>query len=290
MNCNHRNILQRRSGFTLIELLVVIAIIAILASLTLAGVMMFFRKGPEVQNKNDMLQISQALQRFKADYKRYPPSLIRLRANMKDYSANRLDALDDASIAFLNVMWPQLSGTTNIPWAGSVSLPASGLVLEGDQCLVFFLGGPPITGGTASAGLMGGFSTDPLNPVVASAGNRKKYIDFQTARLTIRANVAGQLFPSYVDAYGTQPFMYFGSTTVANRPNGYSQGANTLGIRPYSKDAPPATQFYNADSFQLISAGADMKWGLGGQWTPGSATGDGKDDVSNFSDKILGVP
>ena len=48
----------RRSAFTLIELLVVIAIIAILAALLMGGVMVVLRKGPEVQTRNDILQIS----------------------------------------------------------------------------------------------------------------------------------------------------------------------------------------------------------------------------------------
>jgi prepilin-type N-terminal cleavage/methylation domain-containing protein len=283
---------RRRPGFTLVELLVVIAIIAILAGLLMAGVMVFLRKGPEVQNRNDLLQLAQALQKFKSERGQYPPSLIRLRANMADYSnpATRLDALDDFSSSYLrSVMWKSLPAVTNIPWAGSTPMPAGGIVLEGDQCLMFFLCGPPNQGGNAAAGFMGGFNNDAANPVGATA-TPIRYMDVpNVGRLTIRQNSppnlpgVAQLFPSYLDAYGNQPIMYF---SAGNRPNGYQGGSNSLGITPYFKSAG---QFYNSDSFQLISAGADSNFGPGGQWPP-IAVGPGADDITNFSDKAMGIP
>ena len=73
-------------AFTLIELLVVIAIIAILASLLLGGVMMFWRKGPEVHNRAEIMNLAEAVQKFHTKYKFYPPDKIRLRASMAAYS------------------------------------------------------------------------------------------------------------------------------------------------------------------------------------------------------------
>ena len=326
VNGNHLIATKRRSAFTLIELLVVMAIIAILAALILAGVMVFFRKGPEVKNRHDILQLSEALQNFKKRYGQYPPSRIRLRANISEYQTKRVDALDDESVAFLSLMWPQIAGLTTIQWAGGTAMPPAGFVLEGDQCLVFFLGGPPVGGG--KPGLMGGFSTNPLNPIDPTNTNRKKDFDFEAARLFNR--VGGNPFFSYYDVYGKQPFIYFSSN---KRPNGYvplwiiSQRydagdtvtfngsfyrctatnigkqppmapwvvtpTHSLGVNPYFSQAAPTMQFYMPDSFQLISAGADGKFGPGGQWTEANAgviAADGKDDVVQFRDRVMGIP
>jgi prepilin-type N-terminal cleavage/methylation domain-containing protein len=288
--------MKRRSGFTLIELLVVIAIIAILAGLTLGAVMMFYGKGAEITCRNDLLQLKQALDKFKAKHGQYPPPMIRLRANMKDYlppaqGGNRVDALDDESLMFLRNMWKTLPAVTNIPWAGSTPMPAGGVILEGDQCMMFFLVGPPAVGGDASKGFLGGFSNNPQAPVDPSSMSTPiRYMDPPNAgRLTIRnsALVPNQLFPSYLDGYGTQPYMYF--APLRGRPEGYLTAPNSLGMRPYAKNVA-MTQFYLPDSIQLLCAGKDGQFGPGGYWVPGTATGVGDDDTSNFHDKKLGLP
>ena len=58
----------RRAGFTLIELLVVILIIVVLVALLSAGVFKLLDKGPEMQTRNEITQLSAALQAFKAKY------------------------------------------------------------------------------------------------------------------------------------------------------------------------------------------------------------------------------
>ena len=339
MNPSHLITKKRRPAFTLIELLVVIAIIAILVGLLMAAVMAVRNMGPTVQNRNDLLQLQQGLQKFKGEYGRYPPSQIRLRANLQEYTTKRLDTLDDASISFLSVMFKSLSGATSIQWAGpnvnfGTTYP-NGVVLEGDQCLVFFLGGPPV--GVGQPGLMGGFSVNSADPVYLPGYvsktppvDRKRSLDFDAGRLYYRG---ASPFPSYKDAYGTLPFVYFSSN---NRVNGYDKTANSLGVFPYCSQTTPTLKFYNPDSFQLISAGADGVqanggFGRGGVWPVTAAWNSaqkydvldgvtfngvsyvcilansntspvvnadsnfwvrnlyGKDDVSNFYDKVLGA-
>ena len=212
MNRNYRITSNRRSGFTLVEILVVIAIIAVLASLILGGVMAFMRKGPEVQNRNDILQISSAMQKFYADYKFYPPDRIRLCSNRSQYGATPLDV---QSLACIGHMFPSLPGNfTKIWWDGKAHPNGTNLdfTLEGDQALVFFLGGPP--NGASTPALMGGFSTNPTDPVdVANvAPNRKKHMDFDLGRLQLVAragNNAAANFPSYLDSYKKIPFVFF---------------------------------------------------------------------------------
>ena len=341
MNPRHLMTTKQRSAFTLIELLVVIAIIAILVGLLMAAVMAVRGVGPTAQNRHDVLQLQQALQKFKGEYGRYPPSQIRLRANLQHYTTKRLDALDDASISYLSFMFKSLAGATgvtNIQWAGPnagspndfATLFPNGVVLEGDQCLVFFLGGPPGPLLNNLPTLLGGFTTDPADPVTSSV-NRKKSMDFETTRLTLR--VPGNPFPSYFDAYGKVPFVYFSSN---NRPNGYATlwsntliyqvndgvvynvdglyyrcikantsgtpptnaanwakvNLNSLGVDPYFSQISPL-KYYNPDSGQLISAGADGKFGPGGLWAPATAMSVpvvGRDDVTNFYDKLMGIP
>lgn len=63
---------SRRSAFTLIELLVVISIIAVLASLTFAGVQTALVAAKKVTAKNDMAQIANAIQFYYTEYSKYP--------------------------------------------------------------------------------------------------------------------------------------------------------------------------------------------------------------------------
>ncbi len=297
---NHPNA-ARRSGFTLIEILVVIAIIAILAALIMGGVMAYMSKGPELQVRNDLLQLNTALDRFYAEYKFYPPDTIKLCSNYGQY--NKANALDKASLAYIGTMWPNINWNTPKPWAGGITLPATGIVLEGDQCLVFFLGGPPI--GT-TPGLMGGFSVDPRDPIsLGQTVDRKRFMEFDTGRLI---NRGGSPFPSMIDRWGkNMPYVYFSSGRY-----GYGGTANTLNVAPYieppvppyppppyplplPKPVPPHN-YYQKSRFQIICAGRDGLFGPGGllnPWSPalaGSMAMQGRDDMTNFYDNKLGVP
>jgi len=286
----------RRSAFTLIELLVVIAIIAILSSLLLAGVMAFMRKGPEVLNRNDVLQLSTNLNRFYEKHKMYPPSKIRLCSNRATYTSKPTPAsvdpsLDAVSLQALGTIWPNLpSNFTNLNWSGS-GTGTDDYILEGDQCLVFFLGGIPTSNG------LQGFSTIPTNPTDLT-GDRVKWHDFPAARLKIRAT-ASSPFPSFADAHNLMPFVYFSS---GRRPDGYNPTHMIAGLNnvsPYAQQTAPTVKYYNSTTFQLISAGPDGIFGPGSTvtvtptvtqtpWAPGGGNAATKDDISNFHDGKLG--
>src|SRR5439155_9839088 len=112
-----------------------------------------------------------------------------------------------------------------VDWSGGLGIPANPgyVILEGDQCLVFFLGGIPSTANGLNACL--GFSRSPTNPT-AVGGERLKFCDFQPARLTA---IHGNAFFSYLNPYGSAPigkaYAYF--STSRRGQNQYTSVAGT---------------------------------------------------------------
>lgn len=286
-----RNRPRPRHAFTLIELLVVIAIIAVLLSLLMAGVMAVFGKVPEVQTRTEISQLDAALADFMAAYNLSspPPSSLVLREDLS-YPAG------DPSGSFLRKVFgknlgagTQVPGTPGTPWVdwNGDGIPNGPWTLEGEQCLVFYLSGIPNTqqmvAGSPPGGL--GFSTSNMNPAMSGGSRKGPFFDFKPSRLV--SSVGGFMY--YVDAWqvqtGPQPYVFYSSGGTSNAYNPADcQRVDVIG--PYMTG--PGT-FTNPNSYQIISAGKDGKFG-GGLWNPsGGAVGVGRDDQANFSSKILGV-
>jgi prepilin-type N-terminal cleavage/methylation domain-containing protein len=284
-----------RGAFTLVELLVVIAIIAVLVALTAAAVMRTMRKGPEIQARNDISQLATAIQSFQTDFKvEYLPSRVRLYKNLAHYNTGT-PGYEADSIQFLLRMWPRLKGRSYPPnttppqtqfywvdWDGTGNPPVNSdppIDLEGDQCLVFFLGGIPTYG---PAGVSG-FASDPYDPSgAASPGTPRRgpyYDGFKSDRLIQRSLNAGVNFYSFKDAYNQQPYAYFSSYkgqngylryAGANIPGNTGSDCSTLSA---GKGGPPSpyaeflsvssARFYNPNGFQIICAGLDGVFGRG---------------------------
>src|SRR5262249_17808193 len=144
---------------------VVIAIIAILAGLTTAAVMKVFGTGPQAKCANDIRQLQTGLENFKNKFGSYPTGRVKL---CKLYSMNNVtgDQVDQNSEAFLMKMFPCIDlniwNGTGIDWSGGTVPGFTQAVLEGHQCLVFFLGGIPTKSGTTFG--CTGFSANPKNP------------------------------------------------------------------------------------------------------------------------------
>jgi hypothetical protein len=216
---------------------------------------------------------------FKKQYGCYPPSRIRLRANWSDY--NPADPLDVESQQYIVRIWERLGPFTNYKWNGVSPPPSGGAILEGDQCLVFFLGGP---GGTQ------GFSTNPQDPCGKykdSKGNwipQLTFYEFKTARLrpdpiNAARSPAGHVptgFPSYLsnwaDLNEASPRGYYAYFSSGRSKNGYnSNGTISHEIAALDNVGPyydtyvqdPVTRNYtitnylNPSTFQIISPGQD---------------------------------
>ena len=280
-------------AFTLVELLVVIAILAVLMSLVTAGVLKYMQYIPQTQTVNDIRQLAVAIESFKTKYLVYPPSSIYLSNNVGDYAANG----QQASLAYLSAIWPRLNWGAGIDWSGQGN-PAGGLpvpvVLQGDQCLVFFLNGPGGANGT-------GWSTNPTNPTQVGGPRVGPFFEFPLNRVFPRTGQPAA-FPSFFDAYTNiatqkgQPYAFFCSGRSAGGYSplvvGLSSDCQTLGLMPYVQ---PNGRFYNPNQFQIISAGKNLLFGPGGAWPPGAPPaaynigGAGVDDLSNFWGDALGV-
>jgi prepilin-type N-terminal cleavage/methylation domain-containing protein len=298
MNLPQRRTVARR-GFTLVEILVVIAIIAVLIALLTPAVMSMLVKGPQVVTVNEIGQLDAAVQNFKSTYNvKYIPSRIKLCEKRSYYTLTGTPGnLDDDSVAFILQVWNSPTFATNwntigIDWSntGIHATKAAGTwILEGDQCLVFFLGGIPLTG---PAGCFG-FATATGDPVSIgqTTGRKGPFFAFETGRLKNR--VGGNPFYSYYDPWLTKPYAYF--SNYDNGPNGYERYLDTtgrvidcqgLGVAPYYERTNPKV-YQNKTTHQIISAGADMNFGAGGTaWTKataGSVSTAGQDDQANFN-------
>lgn len=336
----------RRAGFTLIELLIVIAIIALIAALTIGAVMRTTATANEAGDVADIKSLEEAVGKFYARYQCFPPDMVKLCHYLGDY--NMTNQLDAESVAILQRIWPQIFKlavsssspapyNTPIPWAGyniaySPPWPAppwpvkqlpqhpitgqNCVVLQGDQCLVFFLGGPMGTRGFTDSTTLP--IHDYANPIfTGQKPARVAFYEFPIDRLAARtwnpANVLDAFntmneFPSFGDSYKLMPFMYFSSNTAPGVKKGYNylfpRGITDPqfgGISPYFEPPDPGTtkvKYLNPETFQIICAGTDHKFGpLGGQWSngawvnaPPNANEDWKDNHANFFPNRLGSP
>jgi len=275
-----------RPAFTLIELLVVISIIAILVSLTAAAVMRALIKGPELLTRSEIGELEAKIGEARTKgYNNTPILYSKLVLHENGVYGNSPDEVHTVSV--LTGMFGRYVVGHNIDWNQNGTIDAAPIVLEGEQALVFYLGGmPKVTNGIVG---MVGFSTNPANPAAPPVSPTEKrlgpYFEFQTKRLVMTPNG----FPVYTDVYGRgEPFAYFASTNTEGA--GLYQPADCASITPV---APVPYIGANAGSFQILSAGRDGAFGsAGASWNPSTGTTDpkGKDDQANFSPNLLGAP
>lgn len=291
---------EKRSAFTLVEIMVVILIIAILVTLLSAAVVMVMGRIPEVKTRTEIAEMSVALQAFMNDYNLSdpPPSVLVL---------SEASPLTTVSGPFLQKVFGKNLGPTDWNGDNAINGPATGWVLEGEQCLVFYLGGIPNTAAVAGGAPPGpqGFSTNNFNPSTPGGKRKGPYFNFETPRLV---PLPSNGFYVYVDPWQVktiilnpnlpwsavkgQAYAYFSSLGLNN--SGYLTNSlldcQTIGATPYwtAVSGTTPSQFTNSNTYQIISAGKDGTFG-GGLWSPPSgAQKAGADDQANFSSTLLG--
>lgn len=314
----------RRSGYTLIELLVVMAIIALLVGLLMSAVMSVLTVRDRRANQHELMLLEKSM---KVAYKEYNdsktlPGYLVLYNNLDVYRNPGSYLITNAttpSIAevkrsadVLRRMFGKrlLASGTYVSWDGTTvppttpppNPPVPNATLRGEECLVFYLGGMGVA--TTSGGNtfvdMQGFSTNPVNPMEPKTVNPERigpFYEFRSNRLVLGAATAPTPFYFvYKDTYGT-PYVYFGGSGSANSYASSafntvnSTGLTALGLTgPYYESASSPAKFLNPNSFQIISAGKNGRFGVGGAWDQlsGDGSADGRDDQANFSARMLG--
>ena len=278
MRCPQHAATSRR-GFTLVEVLVVILIIAILMALLLPAInaAVIAAKNAQVAAEENNLQT--ALADFKNKYGEYPPSRIILynpSAGAAPYAVvadpsgwptgdTHVADLNQRTVRAMRKYFPKAQ--SYFPTSGTAVSPdrlvdelddatANGyVILQGDECLVFFLGGMPVLTGSStptSAQTHGltlavtGFFKDPVNPFLSTtnvASTNALYNSVSTNRTVPLFEFApqrlidldGDGFASYVDPLsasntlsGMRPYAYF--SAYGNNgydPNDYNWYDNT---------------------------------------------------------------
>ncbi len=298
------NHLRRRGAFTLVELLIVITILGIMFALTAAAVVRALGKGDEVKVRSELSQLAMAVKAFQQDYQ-------------VSYMPDRLvlpPATDPASVQFITSLWPRINTSrlsNGAYWQSGSSQPT---VLSGHQTLVFFLGG------YRDGGIPVGFSTDPTDPMKQTGNRKQPHYEFPSDRLRSIPEGSNFPYPSFIDVYGRAPYIYYSSAGSGNDyrmplnyPTNWQQQTNNptyvvtyrdegsttaqpFWVAPFLTRFGPGvtTRFANPSGFQIICAGRDTRFGVGGPTWAGGPTGignnkDGIDDMANFHATQLGI-
>jgi prepilin-type N-terminal cleavage/methylation domain-containing protein len=258
MNCTSMSTCHRRrdrgwkrGGFTLVELLVVIVVLAILVGLLLPVIAGALRTAKNAACQSEINLMAQALANFKASYGDYPPSRVILYENgyfpvgtqthvNADTNDITLGQLAQRSLISLRRFFPKVVFSTSGQPSQISYNAATGAgfwydfngngkmdgpyILQGNECLVFFLGGIPLQDPATGAFGMTGFGKDPVNPFtnsvigsgMYSANRQPPAFEFNAGRLFLDPNNPGNLtgnpngvidpgIPGYYDNLGNSP-------------------------------------------------------------------------------------
>ena len=272
--------IRNRAAVTLVELLVVMVVIGILVGILVPVLGPMIWRSNEFVIQSEISQLETAIDQFNNEYGFYPT----------DFS--EFDGLADAdAVTLLKQYLVKIapnhtqSDAQLLSWWQNV-----GTNLDPSSALVFWLSGLrdsaqyPLTD---SAGTVAtAYSFDG-----GAAGDRKVFFDFQSDRLTISGNVA-----TYGQAKGNSslPYIYFSANAREFGGSGYreyqrlnSASPNVfqfkyfrepltgdyvmpylnLGSRPDTFQgletslAANTTEFFKPNSFQIIAAGLDNRYG-----------------------------
>ena len=114
---------QAERGFTLIEVLIVVSIIAILATMTFAGVQIAQRQARNAQAKSEVSMFSQSIDMYYTDEKTYPGR------GQKQINSDS-NQFPDLYLALLDMAKPEGRGGRNAPY---IKLERERLVVEDDE-------------------------------------------------------------------------------------------------------------------------------------------------------------
>lgn len=257
---------SRRTGFTLVELLVAISIIVLLIGIVSIAAFRTVDNARQLEVSAEIKSFESAIAQFKAKFGTEPPSSVELHEDASWHTDE---------IAVIRKIWPNFDFTATFDANGDGD-STDILELNGAQCLVFFLAGPLNTDGTPN-----GFSKNPEQPFLTTSTNTLKFYDFEANRLVD----GGDGYPHYVDTISnpSQPFLYIHNDDFAS-PTDALDGLMT---DVYKQNA---STYWNSQSLQIISAGADGAFGVGGIYDPDNnevVPNADRDNITNFHPGVL---
>lgn len=221
----------------------------------------------------EILSLESALAVFQSEYGTFPPSGIVLHGSIQEWEA------DLASMHKIRHLWPDFD-FANCP--SLERIPPGGVVLDGAECLVFFLGG--MQGDPMSAPLPFKHGDEVLR-----AQNLAHY-EFDEGRLIDRD---GDGFREYCD-------ILVGVTPIVYAYNWRDQGFDPADFSAFMKDVyrkgtDTTAPAWGKNGYQLISPGRDRKYGIGGYFSPAddnwcvpASRLVERDNVVNFMPAVLG--
>ena len=254
--------LAQCSGFTLVELLVVIVIIGILAALVLPVVFRVRLSATVAVVDAEIDMLDMAIENYKNEYGSYPPCIDSRydRINPPTGVAPNTNSYQSAGEAarHLSRLFPRCSTAVNELNTASNGDNTRETATASDLGWLTFLYQPNPVPPQADLHLnphnalyawLSGYTGNPLNPL--TGGQRKKLFDFDEKRVS--KGVTGVSDGTYFPAGNpNSPYIYI-------LPSQYAR--SMAEIDPATID--PATgvgEYYNADRFQILSAGRDGVW------------------------------
>lgn len=273
---------QHRSGFTLVELLIGITIIGLLVGMLAFAGAGVIRTSREFAVNTEVVQMSQSIEGFKTKYGFYPPSFEQF---SREATTNAQADLELTQfLPYLNKIAPnhQESTAQLRNWWLNV-----GVNLDQRSSLVFWLSGLPDNKQFPLSGFAA--AVTPLNAYDDGTVDRQRLYDFDSERLqevvdgsgVTLLNVRGYEM-AHGKTNGDKLFVYRdagsyvpGFFSAVMTPVPYDRtNMDHLSLAYHINDGsaiPPAANFLNPNTFQLICFGID---GDGGEPIDGTGAVD----------------